>query len=78
MAMDRVALVALCWFVVLTGGGAAMGTLFAIPIPGTGAIVGFLLALFGLFAWPWIMPEAVSRWMNRDWTDDLPMSRRHR
>lgn len=80
MAMDRVAVVAWCWFVLLTLAGAAVGAL--IGTPGTGAICGFIVALFATFAWPWIMPETVTEWMNSDshseWGHGWPQSRRHR
>jgi hypothetical protein len=62
--MDRVAVVAWCWFVVLTGLGEALGSLFGTPWMGT--LLGFFSALFGTFAWPWLLPEAINAWMNQD------------
>jgi hypothetical protein len=76
MAMDRVALVAWCWFAVLIGLGVALGKLFGTP--GTGALLGFFFALFGTFTWPWLMPEAVNTWMDRDSRDDWRRPRRTR
>jgi hypothetical protein len=72
--MDRVALIAWCWFLVLIGLGAALGEVSGAR--GTGALLGFFAALFGTFAWPWIMPEALSAWMNRDRPQDSPSRRR--
>jgi hypothetical protein len=66
MVMDRVAIVAWCWFIVWTALGYAVGAvLFATPL--TGAISGFSVALLATVAWPWVMPEAINAWM-----DDLP------
>jgi hypothetical protein len=76
MAMDRVALVASFWFAFWTGLGVALGML--LEAPGTGALLGFFFSLFGTFAWPWIMPEAMSAWMNHDGADDWGASRRSR
>ena len=63
--MDRIAIVAWCWFVFWTGLGTAIGGLFGTP--GTGALSGFAFALLATFAWPLIMPDTISNWM-----DDLP------
>jgi hypothetical protein len=63
--MDRVAIVAWCWFVLWTGLGTAIGGLFGTP--GTEAISRFSFGLLATFAWPWIMPEGIN-----DWMDDLP------
>jgi hypothetical protein len=76
MAMDRVALVAWCWFVFWTGLGVILGKL--LEAPGTGTLLGFFFALFSTFAWPWIMPEAINKWMNSDRRDAWRMSRRSR
>jgi hypothetical protein len=74
--MDRIALVACCWFVLWTGLGLASGTLLGSP--GTGTVLGFFFSIFSTFAWPWIMPEAISTWMNHDWADEWRTSRRNR
>jgi hypothetical protein len=76
MAMDRVALVACCWFVLWTGLGVVFGKL--VGTPGTGTLLGFFFALFSTFAWPWIMPAAINTWMNHDWRDEWRASRRTR
>jgi hypothetical protein len=80
MTMDRVAVVAWCWFLLWTMAGTAMGALLGTP--GTGAICGFLVALFAVFAWPWVMPQAINEWMNSDqdsdWSHGWPGARRHR
>jgi hypothetical protein len=68
--MGRVAVVAGCWFVLwmamcsvvggLTGGshgGVQNGIYF-------GIFHGAWLATLTSFAWPWIMPESISRWME--------------
>jgi hypothetical protein len=60
--MDRVALVAICWFVFWTTGGIVLGRY--LEIPGTVAISGFIFALVSVFAWPWILPESLNRWMD--------------
>jgi hypothetical protein len=65
MYVDRVALVALCWFVLWTAIGIAIGVLFGTP--GTGAVSGFVFALLATLAWPWLMPDSIN-----DWMDDLP------
>jgi hypothetical protein len=69
-SMKRVALVAAVWFAFwivvgsvvggLTGGhggGVQNGIYF-------GAFNGAWWALFTSFAWPWIMPERLDRWMH--------------
>ena len=58
---DRVAIVALLWFVVLTAGGDLIGHWF--KAPGTGMVLGFVFALFTVVAWPWVMPKALDDWM---------------
>ena len=62
IAVDRVAIVALLWFVVLTTGGDAIGYWF--KTPGTGLVLGFLFALATIVTWPWVMPRAVDDWMH--------------
>jgi hypothetical protein len=60
--MDRVALVAFCWFAFWTGMGTLVGRL--LDTPGTFIIVGFVFALATVFAWPWVLPERLQRWME--------------
>jgi hypothetical protein len=74
--MDRIALVALCWFLFWTGLGVVTGKLLGMP--GTATLLGFLFALFSTFAWPWIMPEAISNWMNHGWAGTWRPSQRTR
>ncbi len=64
-SVDRVALVAVCWFLMWISIGVAIGSLFGTP--GTGAISGFWFALLATLAWPWVIPDFVANWM-----DDLP------
>jgi hypothetical protein len=61
--MDRVAIVAWCWFIAWVTAGYAVGSL-AFNTPWTGALVGFIAALLSTFAWPWAMPERINRWMD--------------
>ena len=74
MAMDRVAFVAFCWFLFWTVLGVVLGKF--LDTPGTGTLLGFFFALFSTFAWPWIMPEPISRWMNQDRMDEWRPSRK--
>ena len=60
--MDRVALVAVCWFVGWTVAGMIVGRL--LEVPGTFTVLGFILALLTVFAWPWVLPERLNRWMS--------------
>jgi hypothetical protein len=60
--MDRVALVAICWFAFWTIVGTITGRL--LEIPGTFTVVGFVFALLTVFVWPWILPESLERWMD--------------
>jgi hypothetical protein len=59
---DRVALVGLLWFTAFIVGGDVVGR--EIAMPGTGMVIGFLLALFGVLAWPWVLPASVDNWMH--------------
>jgi hypothetical protein len=61
--MDRVAIVAWCWFVLWVVFGYATGTLL-FNTPWTGALSGFAFALLATFAWPWVMPERINNWMD--------------
>ena len=60
--MDRVAFVTICWFVFWTGGGVILGRI--LDIPGTITVSGFIFALVTVFAWPWVLPERLNRWMD--------------
>jgi hypothetical protein len=66
MVMDRMAIVAWCWFILWIALGYATGALL-FGTPWTGGITGFWVALVATVAWPWVMPEAINAWM-----DDLP------
>jgi hypothetical protein len=61
-AMDRVAIVAFCWFALWIALGTLCGALLSNP--GTGSVLGFFFALLATPAWPWVMPEAVNEWMD--------------
>jgi hypothetical protein len=61
--MDRVALVAICWFVFWIAVGSVVGRM--LDVPGTFTVGGFFFALVTIFAWPWILPDRLNRWM--DW-----------
>jgi hypothetical protein len=60
--MNRVPLVAFCWFAFWTGAGAILGRL--LDTPGTYTVLGFFFALVSMFAWPWILPERLNEWMS--------------
>ena len=60
--MDRVAIVTVFWFAFWTGMGSLLGRY--LDIPGTITVAGFFLALVTVFAWPWILPERLNRWMS--------------
>jgi hypothetical protein len=64
--MDRVAIVAWCWFVGFIGFGYAAGALL-FSTPWTGGVVGLIAALLSSLAWPWILPDSIT-----DWMDDRP------
>ena len=61
--MDRVAIVALLWFVGWTTAACQLSK-YLFHDPGTGAIVGFTLALLTVFAWPWLLPHRLESWMH--------------
>ena len=61
--MDRVALVAWGWFLAWIGLGWIVGRL--LDVPGTFTVAGFVVALLTVFAWPWVLPESLNRWMSR-------------
>ena len=62
-SMDRVALVAVLWFVGWIAGSWEFSKLL-FDDPGTGAICGFILALLTVFAWPWVLPPPLEHWMH--------------
>jgi hypothetical protein len=66
--MGRVFVVAGCWFLFWMGLGALIGGLTGEPAgfhgAWSGAIRGAWIAALSSFAWPWIMPESISRWMD--------------
>jgi hypothetical protein len=59
---DRVALFAIFWFVAWTLAGAYLGRYFELNI--TGYVGGFIFALLTTFAWPWLLPNFIWKWMN--------------
>jgi len=60
---DRVAIVGWVWFIAWTLAGDAVGR-WIFACPGTGLVLGFLVALVTLPAWPWIMPPLLDDWMH--------------
>ena len=59
---DRVALVGWTWFL----GWILIGNLLGrwlMGVPGTGMVLGFLVALFTVPAWPWLLPQRLDDWM---------------
>jgi hypothetical protein len=68
--MQRVAVVAFFWFVFWMTVGSVVGGLSGGPGGGVtngiyfGAFNGALWAVVTSFAWPWIMPESLARWMD--------------
>ena len=74
--MRRVAVVAGCWFLFWMVLGAVIGGLSGGPRADVangvyfgafyfGAFNGALWAVITSFAWPWIMPDSIERWMDR-------------
>ncbi len=69
--MGRTAVVAGVWFVLWMTAGALYGGLTAPPAGGvgngvySGIFTGALVAVVTSFAWPWILPRRVDRWMRR-------------
>lgn len=71
MGLGRVAIVIGLWFAFWMIAGSALGGLTA----GDGgemqngiyygAFNGAIFAFLASFAWPWIMPSALDRWMDR-------------
>ena len=69
--MERVALVAGCWFLFWMIVGSTVGGLTGGAHGGVqngiyfGAFNGAWWAVLTSFTWPWIMPELIQRWMDR-------------
>jgi hypothetical protein len=63
--MDRVAIVASCWFILWVVLGLAIGSV-GFNTPWTGGLTGFAFALLAMLAWPWIMPEPINAWMDEE------------
>src|SRR5687767_6160470 len=68
-SMGRVAIVAGCWFALWMALGSLVGGLTAGGHGGVqngiyfGLFHGAWIAALTSFAWPWIMPESLARWM---------------
>jgi len=60
--VNRVAIVAICWFVFWTAVGSGIGRL--LDTPGTYTVAGFVFALVTVFAWPFILPHRLQDWME--------------
>ena len=58
----RVVVFLTCWIALWTGAGAAVGKMLGTP--GTGAVIGFGVAVASTFLWPWIIPEPIDNWMD--------------
>ena len=58
---DRVALVGWLWFGVWIGAENLIGRL--VDMPGTGMVLGFLLALVTVPTWPCVLPRRLDDWM---------------
>ena len=58
---DRVALVGWLWFLGWLVGGNLFGRIF--DMPGTGMVLGFLVALATVPCWPLLLPESLDNWM---------------
>jgi hypothetical protein len=63
--MGRVFIVAGCWFIFWMSIGVMVG-LLSRGLDGlfAGATNGAWIATLTSFAWPWIMPESISKWMD--------------
>jgi hypothetical protein len=69
--MGRTAVIALLWFALWMMVGGTVGGLTA-PKPEMvttgiyyGVFNGAFFAVLSSFAWPWIMPRFIDRWMSR-------------
>ena len=61
--MLRVSAVLTLWIALWIAVGAGLGyAVFGTPI--TGTVSGFFFALVTTFAWPWILPEILNKWMD--------------
>jgi len=58
---DRVALIGWLWFAIWIGIGDLVGRW--LDVPGTGMVVGFIVALCTIPAWPLLMPRRLEDWM---------------
>jgi len=63
--MGRVFIVSGCWFILWM----SLGTIVSVAFGGVdglfaGAMNGAWIALLTGFAWPWIMPESIAKWMD--------------
>jgi hypothetical protein len=71
MRMQRVAVVAGCWFLLWMAIGALVGGLSGGSRADVatnvyfGVFNGTLWAVITSFSWPWIMPNSIERWMDR-------------
>jgi hypothetical protein len=62
IGVNRVPLVAVCWFIVWTTVGFLVGRLT--DTPGYYTVLGFVFALVSIFAWPLIFPDSLQDWMD--------------
>ena len=62
IGIDRVALIGWLWFIGFIVAGDLIGR--GLEMPGTGMVFGFLVALFGILAWPWVVAESLDNSMN--------------
>lgn len=60
--MNRVPLVAVCWFIAWTTIGFLIGRL--LETPGYFTVMGFLFAFATIFAWPFVLPDRLQDWMD--------------
>jgi hypothetical protein len=67
--MRRVFIVTGCWFIFWVAVGVAVSVLFR-GVDGlfAGAMNGAWFAILTSFAWPWIMPEWITNWMDNKGT----------
>ena len=62
ICIDRVAVVGWLWFIGFIIAGDLVGR--GMGMPGTGMVFGFLVALLGVLAWPWVLPASLDNWMH--------------
>jgi hypothetical protein len=67
--MRRVFIVSGLWFILWMSIGIMLGVFFR-GVDGlfVGAMNGAWVALLTSFAWPWIMPESITNWMDNKGT----------